>query len=601
MSLPQLVPVDGAGRELRFDPEALARAACAEPAGPPPAISPERGTLRAELMASPIAQRLGHIGAATGLDFVHHELRVEPRFPLDLGPELTVSDAGHNHPVWDAGHLQQPKYFSGFLESPRCRYVPGHRIEWRTHEVAHRLAGFFWRADMSRFEFYVGARVSELFPVVHWYGLDDVGRPRCAEHVDEPATRRFCAACEAQALRRITGDAAAPSLARAVTSAEFALSHWRRECGAIERELETGRMHSTPFGHLDGASDAVGYLRGHWNRVTSWSFGAWVERFGGPSGVIGHAVCVGAQLEHVSSVFRGALGPVPELDRAAAERSQKRRRLADLGYRVAVALEDPGLDDLSETALLEALDRATELDRGLADGEEGLGDLETEIEGTLRVAARRQEGAQGLFALGEADSHHPAGFEQLMTGLAASLPATFGTDAATQEEGASEDEMDRLSAAHAVANAASFWTRGPLPSRAVGADLGYFGRAAAVEAWLLAQPHADLEAERFGALPESSDQLGSGRLRANTTLRSMVVDPAAAAAVLDLPLSGPAELIAVYFDGEPRVLESNAAYRAALESASDGRPTRLEEDDALAILLDAGFVVWFPPVRRGAE
>lgn len=592
----RLVAVDGRGSELRFDPEALADAACADSVAPAADLPPGRGSLAAELAASPVAQRVAHLGAAAGLDFVHHELRVEPRYPLDLGPELTVSDAGQTDPVWAGGHLEQPKYFSGFLESPRCRYVPGHRLEWRTHEVAHRLAGFFWRADMSRFELYLGARLSELFPVVHWYGLDDVGRPRCEPHREHAATRIHCGACEAAALARLEGSAAQPSPTRARSSARFALEHWRRECAAIEREIETGELHASPWGHLDGSSDAIGYLRGHWNRTTAWSFGAWVERFGGRGSVIEHRSDVREQLEHISRLMADALGGAPADDPETRQRRRARRRLADLGYRIAVALEDPGLDDLSETALMEALDRAAELDASLARGEGVDVDLQSEVEGTLRFAARQNDGAVSLFALGEAEPGHPAGLEQLAAGLVSSLPATF-SDVAED----SEVEMDRLAASHAVATSDAFWSRGGLPARAAVADLGYFDDAARLEAWLLAPPRADLEAERFGALPDEPEQLMGGRVRPNSTLRTVVASPAAASRVLDLPLAGPAELLAIVFEGEPRVLESNAGYRAALQAVAAGDLSRLEEDDSLAILLDAGFVVWFPPVRRASE
>ena len=141
-------------------------------------------------------------------------------------------------------------------------------------------------------------------------------------------------------------------------------------------------------------------------------------------------------------------------------------------------------------------------------------------------------------------------------------------------------------------------SRGALPARAAVADLGYFEQAARLEAWLLAPPRADLEAERFGALPDEPAQLTRGRVRANATLRTITASREAAGRVLDLPLAGPAELLAIVFEGEPRVLESNAGYRAALDAVAADDLSRLEEDDSLAILLDAGFVVWFPPVRR---
>ena len=60
-----------------------------------------------------------------------------------------------------------------------------HRRKWRPHELLHGAVGFFWREDASRFETYVGARLNELLPVVHWYGLDEIFRPRCERHTGE--------------------------------------------------------------------------------------------------------------------------------------------------------------------------------------------------------------------------------------------------------------------------------------------------------------------------------------------------------------------------------------------------------------------------------
>ena len=58
------------------------------------------------------------------------------------------------------------------------------------------MVGWFWRPDQTRFEAYLGARLNELLPVVHWYGTAELLRRRCPAHRGGPIPVHTCAVCE---------------------------------------------------------------------------------------------------------------------------------------------------------------------------------------------------------------------------------------------------------------------------------------------------------------------------------------------------------------------------------------------------------------------
>ena len=130
-----------------------------------------------ELWPTVYSARVCAMAVQEGHAFVHHERRIWTPLPPSLAPDATSANEGWvDGPVWQAGVLEIPKYFGAFLDAPLAVYDPNHRHKWRAHELLHRRAGFSWAPDMTPFEAYLGARLSELLPIVHWYGLDEVGR-----------------------------------------------------------------------------------------------------------------------------------------------------------------------------------------------------------------------------------------------------------------------------------------------------------------------------------------------------------------------------------------------------------------------------------------
>src|SRR5690606_25907298 len=149
-------------------------------------------------------------------------------------------------------------------------------------------------------------------PVVHWYGFDEIHRPHCAQHQDEVLRQQMCSACIAEQ-RPVWTHAVLPvDEDRARARATECLDHLRCELQAVGEEHDRGRVVSTPRGSLDASSDALAYLDGHWNRLTSWSFGAWAELFSRPG--LDHVSTPWAQLERVAELASRLCDPVPALE-----------------------------------------------------------------------------------------------------------------------------------------------------------------------------------------------------------------------------------------------------------------------------------------------
>ena len=162
-----------------------------------------------ELLQSPISAKIAVMGFNDGRVFHHHEGRgIIPVHP-SRAPDFESADV-----EWSQGRLVLPKYASFALESASPPFNPNHRCKWRPHELLHSLCRFYWRPDMTRFEAYIGARLSELLPVVHWYGLDELYRRRCPIHVGQVLYRDFCPECESLAQESWQINAAVEELLR---------------------------------------------------------------------------------------------------------------------------------------------------------------------------------------------------------------------------------------------------------------------------------------------------------------------------------------------------------------------------------------------------
>jgi hypothetical protein len=547
----------------------------------------------AELVASPASYAAARLAYAAGLRFVHHELRVRARLPADAWPDGTVEEA-ETQPGWRDGVWLASKYAGARQDAPLPMDDPVHRSQWRPHELVHRLVGFFWAPDMTRFEAYLGARIVELLPVVHWYGLDEVGRPRCSRHRTSAPVRSWCDRCESMVEPGLEWDA---SRERAGRIARQTHAHWEGEWDAIEAELSGAGDRAIRAPHLgrraglDSSSDALQYMRTHWNRLVAWSFGGWFERFAGQDGhrsLDALLVRVGA----VTTALVGEEDPDPDPDGFA--RHAMARRCRDLAYRVFLSIECRD-SDVVEDALLPSLD-------SLADALQGdtqAADLDARRRALL-IECQRSLGAGAAEALAADgwDAEEALARQQVVDGVRSALPRT-----------SADRSWPESVFGYAVDGA--FWDRGRLAERvalALRRASGAQGlsRRVDLEAWLDGVRTGDREAEDFGAVVGDLGDVGA--LRLNRTARRGSFERQAVESVLhwdDSDLDASVDLVAWRFAGELRVVPVDPSIEAVLDRlgrSERGEPTAspLPESalDAARSLLEGGLVVLYPSPRR---
>ena len=555
---------------------------------------------------TPLSARAALLGARDGRAFYHHELRRRVPMPEGLEPETAVWDGGTT-PSWRDGVLEEPKYFSFFQDAPFPAFNPNYRRKWRPHELIHGSLGFFWHPEMTRFEFYVGARLNELLPVVHWYGLDEIFRPRCARHADTVLYSEYCAECEGLARHYWEEDAPGEQRDAALHWAEEALEHFETEWRACRREIETGQRHPTPRLKLDASSDSVGYLRGHWNRVTDWSFGAWLETFL-EDGVDYHSSLVD-YAENLGETTREMLGGSlsVELDDFCTRRC--RRAVQDAAYQIYLAMGwlDPGTDALQEVEdkLMPHLEQAAHHVHHM-DEQEQLAEFTDEVLFDMLAAFQEVSGhfpdevAGAVPALGYTFENPRFFIEQavpqLQAGLQSALPQTVSElddTTAAVEAFADSDEFGTLGR---FATRFAAWSNPDnCPQKA--SDVADF------EAWAMDLPRKDEEAELFGALPSNIDTFIArpACLRLNSTLRRGSFAWRAAAKIIDpaaLPEGEKVDLARIFMRDELRIIVDDPATAAILDAVdAQEHPREWVEDcdmESLGGLLQNGFIVWLP-------
>lgn len=591
----ETLPLDPAA--LLPEPEALVEALRSARPGPGlEALLGQMGCPENELLSSPASARAGLLAARIGRSFTHHELRVRVPMPEDLHPEVAVWQGGTT-PTWSDGVLAEPKYFSFFQDDPHSPFNPNHRTKWRSHELLHGVVGWYWHPEMTRFEACLGARLGELLPVLHWYGLDEIGRLRCPRHALASPTREGCLDCERASLQpfwEVQGAREAD-----VRSARWSEAHLAREWSACLRMLESGRPLSTPVPGIDAQSDAEGYLLGHWNRLTAWSFGAWVERFCRPG--VDYSDSVEAMALRVAQTTHSLCSGPLSAELLDMRRLRARRAVQDLGYRLLLVLEHCGEGPV-EDRLLPELDALALVAGGLlSEGDESLAAqaIQSALSSLDEVADRLPDalsasvGAMGMRFLLR-DAQVDAGLDQLLEGLADALPDTWEGMAESEEVAwrfAVSDHFDRSGSL--AARFAAWW------AEEGGADADLVG----LEALVQDLPRRDDEAELYAVVPEAPPPPGRGVNRLNRTLRRAWL----AEDVLDaediegndrFDEEGRVEVAVAWLAGTPRILVLDDALAQALDEVAEGRVAELEP---WLRLVEAGHVVAWPAPGRAHE
>ena len=567
-------------------------------------IFAELGAPPADFLTAPYEARATLLGAAAGRAFFHHEANAYLPVIEDAAPELAVWD-GETVPEWQAGVLEEPKYFGFAQDAPLTAFHPNHRRRWRPHEQLHGAVGWFWRPDQTRFEAYLGARLNELLPVVHWYGTAELLRRRCPAHRGGPIPTRTCTACEdpGPGTRPVDADAARAFAAHAIV-------HLDSELRAIAGELQTGRVHATPRPGLDASSDAIGYLRGHWNRLCSWGHGAWVERFCVAG--VDHETSIADLAERVAASARALWGGTLEVHQADFERLRARRLVQQLGRRTLRALEwlQPGSLGFQEA--LAAADGPLEALQALqADLLSGKADA-TEAHITAAIVADELDalalppsvgGRIGGLAAMWWRAPGPASADQVVDGLDSALPSAAGEVAGLAKLGGAFVESPEFAGMGDLGGRFGRWIERLEPQTI---DLTPVQAADLVfEGWLRALPRQDLDASRFAVMGDSAELAGPevlSELRPHASLRRRAFAAHDVRRWLDDTESDTEsdteiELVAAWVEDLPVVLTLESPLRSALDRITGIDPTAPATPEALAVLVAHGLVVWSPRPR----
>lgn len=326
------------------------------------------------------------MGAAVGASSVPHETRRALRWHRSIRP-LDGEDG-----IWRDGVLEVGKYQQFAADEPRSVHHPEQHAKWAPHELLHRACGYFFRADASRFELYLGARLNEALPVATWYGLeqclrlDETGafdRRRTDRHEAVVADAFWLTADREALLERAT--AMAPLFRQG-------LAHARGELDVCRADLAHGRVSKTEHAEafLDASSDALGYVAMHAERLRAPA----VARL---HGLLAreHDRRIAAYADRVERALDELLFADITVDAGAFRRRAARRRGWDRALRHAVRV--PDASGASLRALLEERDEgdaAVRLDGELPDVRQ----LDAGIRKTLPASASRRSLARSLAA-----------------------------------------------------------------------------------------------------------------------------------------------------------------------------------------------------------
>lgn len=368
-----------------------------------------------EVLASPFAPRAVAQAVALGGATVHHECRAIAPWPEALAADPAI--AADPHGTWERGVLYAGKYRQFMQDEPFATYNPNHMAKWGPHELMHRACGFFWRADATRWEVYLTARLNELVPVVLWYGLDEVARGdrdgfdrvREAADRDTPLARvAWWTESEASLRARV---------ARTLHNLRDGLRHYEAETAAVDREVITGSRVPVDHPVLDASSDAIAYVVGHYPRLVSEEAAMLGDAFFGPE--MGVDATVAAYQGRIEAALHTLLAEPLEVDFELAKARRAARRLWDIAQRATLHPR------FMAARAASAIASAGEVFRAAWHGDAS--DVDEAVEGVLASiprSARSAVRANGLAPETDADA---ADAEQLLDGMRSLCPAT--TDA----------------------------------------------------------------------------------------------------------------------------------------------------------------------------
>jgi hypothetical protein len=272
---------------------------------------------RARRRRTPFALRALLLAIEDGRLGGHQDLR----FPLPLAPDQDLDTDSYRY----RGFHQESA-----VATYHCRSANSSR--WDVHHLWHAVQGFVWYPDLPRGTIYASARLNEAACETHWFYLEGMLSPRCAEHQRFDPSRQThwpdCRHCDSATAR--AGAAEAADLARG------ALRFWDSEAASIDLFLLTHRVAPNPLsGSIENWLEAWRYLRHHERRIRSRPFTRWVEGFLAP-GRDYDTTHAGLRDRIAARLLRLLTGPIA-VDVERARLAQVRRVLQDVAQRLLQA------------------------------------------------------------------------------------------------------------------------------------------------------------------------------------------------------------------------------------------------------------------------
>ncbi|MCA9565423.1 MAG: hypothetical protein KC561_18125, partial [Myxococcales bacterium] len=285
-----------------------------------------------EIGASPYALRAVALAGTDGAHVYHHELRRHIPWPSELvGAEETHEEA---HGEWVLGTLKAGKYQSFCQDDPLSPLNPGHMSKWGPHELLHRAFRFYWSERMSPWELYLGAKLNELVPVVHWYGLDEICRLDRIGFEREAEQERPNARLEDARWLHLEGDQLEEWVDASCDHLIASLDHFENELDAIQEEIRSGRVQRVPHPVLDSSSDALAYVSGHFTRLNSKGYHKVFKGLLTPER--DYFTTVPEYLDFVESRFDQLLTGEIRIERQRSEGRKRAREIRDLYSRAVL-------------------------------------------------------------------------------------------------------------------------------------------------------------------------------------------------------------------------------------------------------------------------
>lgn len=397
-----------------------------------------------EVVASPFGFRACAMGAAVGAAVVHHELRPVWRWDPDLLADAAVADERTGE--WVDGALVAGRYEGFCQDLPLATFDPNHSARWTPHELLHRVCGFHWHPDMTRWQLYAAARLGEIVPVAHWYGTDTALRLD-RDGFDRESDALFPGADVAAAgwLHGINQQHRMPA---AIAGLRTAARWVSAELDAVAQEARIHQTVAVADPLLDSVTDAIAYATGHVQRLRHGVVGSVLEAVT----VLGrHRFAErDAYASHVADVFDRLVFGAVQIDPATCAAALAGRVVWDLCVRSAFC--DPVV---AEEVLAPHL---SDIQQACVDGANGDGDAASALVGELTTSLR-EAGMDELFPIGLCGALEPTeatGRPQLEAGVWSVAPGIVEALASTGiAAGQWVNELDDD----------VLWTRAPLVSR----------------------------------------------------------------------------------------------------------------------------------------